>query len=323
MTMVEADIRGLVEVVCNVPEVPQRQRDEVTYLADEVLRECACTKGQDLNAFLTASQRLQRACERPDTPARDCAVDSSDWFEEVGIRDRERRDEERESRHFSAVREVSSAIEACCNAIREVVSTAETAVRCLIGPAKRIFEIIAKLGLTQLVQPAVEVVIEALRGAKATATDRNCVIASCLDKIAECAGAAAKDRPEPPVELAKHVRQTASTGNVAVEIAARIAADISVKAQIEACPEEPKPEPAPEPEQKPEPKPEPKPAPTPTTPTGEGVIPPPPELAEVKEPPPPPKKVEMLTQPASANSPAPGSGQGTDPWAMKKMGEWS
>jgi len=326
MATVEADVRGLIEVVCNNPEVPQRQRDEVNGLANELLRECACTKGQDLDAVLAASARLRETCKRPETPARDCTVERSDWFDEVGIRARELRDEELESRHFSKVREVSSAIDACCNAIREVVSAAETALRCLLGPAKRTIEIIANLGLSQLLQPAVELVIEALRCAKSTASDGNGVIATCLEKVAACVDEAAQKRPDAPVELAKEVRTNQSTGLTTVEVTARITADVQLKAQVE-CATQPEVTPSggecTNEEPKPEPQPEPKPEPKPATPTGKGVIPPPPSLATVEEPAPPPKKVEMLTQPAAAHSPAPANGQGSDPWAMKKMGEWS
>lgn len=99
----------------------------------------------------------------------------------------------------------------------------------------------------------------------------------------------------------------------------------------------PQPQPAPEPAPQPAPQPQPQPAPTPHSPVGEGVIPPPPELAEVPQPVPPQEKLEKMeantlpqgtntggsswtVTPAKQNNtetPNPGGD-----WGSKKLGEW-
>ena len=111
---------------------------------------------------------------------------------------------------------------------------------------------------------------------------------------------------------------------------------------------EPEPEPVPEPEPEPTSEPEPEPVPE------DGVIPPPPELAQVEEPAPPPEKVAHLegapTEAAQAPEPPAAADPGVEPqpeqhegqtehtaepehteqpaqdahepWAIKKTGEW-
>ena len=191
-TPVAEEVRGLVDVVKGAPEVPADKRTAVQSLARDLLRQEECTAGLDLNAFLAAGISLSAACDRPATPARTCDADVSEWFEQVGIRGRERRDEELENRHFEGVSQVGTSIEECCAAIREVVATAETAVCGILGPVKRTLELVMNFGFKQLVEPAVELAIEALSRARETAVDRNCVIADCFDAIARCVDEAAQ-----------------------------------------------------------------------------------------------------------------------------------
>ena len=378
-TPVAEEVRGLVDVVKGAPEVPADKRTAVQSLARDLLRQEECTAGLDLNAFLAAGISLSAACDRPATPARTCDADKSEWFEQVGIRGRERRDEELENRHFEGVSRVGTSIEECCAAIREVVATAETAVCGILGPVKRTLELVMNFGFKQLVEPAVELAIEALSRARETAVDRNCVIADCFDAIARCVDEAAQHRPAPPVEFAARTTpagtvrtQAASAGEAnlpGLQVSFDFGVDASINAKLDAkvdarvdlggfetgamigafgalgaaaalgaleclaasveCPTpEPAPEPAPQPEP-PAPAPEPPPAPAPPaapTPTGDGVIAPPPELAQVEEPAPPPKKIAAM-QPASVEPVEPevqvqDTPTERDPWAVKKTGEW-
>ncbi|MGX1738282.1 zinc metalloprotease [Corynebacterium flavescens] len=78
----------------------------------------------------------------------------------------------------------------------------------------------------------------------------------------------------------------------------------------EPCPEqvqEPEPQPDPEPCPEPEPRPEPAPEPKAVPPAAEGVIAPPPELAEVPEPDPPPKKLMNMPAAVEVSEPKPES----------------
>lgn len=200
---VEREVRDLVDTVSCAPEVTARQRSEVQGLAGDLLRDQACTNGLNLQLFAAAGVSLGASCERPATPARTCTADDSVWFDDVGIRGRERRDEELESRHFDRVREIGADIERCCSAISEVVSTAETAVRCLLEPVRRTLDIVLRCGITQLVQPAVDLAIEALSHAREATRDRNCVIEQCLEQIAKCVSEAAQDSPAPQVQFEK------------------------------------------------------------------------------------------------------------------------
>lgn len=198
---VEAEVRDLVDTVrCN-PEVSARQRSEVQGLAGDLLRDQARTNGLNLQVFAAAGVSLGVSYERPATPARTCTADDSAWFDEVGIRGRERRDEELECRYFDRVREVGADIERCCDAIGEVLRTAETAVRCLLAPVRRTLEVVLRCGFTQLVQPTVDLAIEALTRARDATRDRNCVIEQCLEGIAQCVDEAAQHTPAPPVQF--------------------------------------------------------------------------------------------------------------------------
>ncbi|WP_267207555.1 hypothetical protein [Corynebacterium sp. Marseille-P8863] len=97
---------------------------------------------------------------------------------------------------------------------------------------------------------------------------------------------------------------------------------------------EPEPVPEPEPEPVPEPVPEPEPAPEPEPVPEDGVIPPPPELAQVEEPAPPPEKVAHLegapTEAAQAPEPPapeppaaadPGGDSGAEPQPEQHEGQ--
>lgn len=387
MSTVETEVRDLVDVVESAPEVPERQRCAVRDLAGDVLRQATRTDGLDLTLFAAAGLSLNRSCARPETPARTCTADPSAWFDDVGIRDREHRDEELETRHFERVGELSSSIDSCVAAIDNVVTTANTAINCLLEPAKRFLEVVLRLGIRFLIEPAVDLALDALRGAQKATVDRNCVIEDCLTEIAKSVDEAAQDCPAPAVEYGGSAKQAASSAAVekvaattstsadcgcsrfeAREISTQAASagttglqvsfnfDIDAKLCVDVqgldlpAPQPPAHERAsgmlgafgaigaaaalgalecftgalecpPEPTPTPEPAPAPAPKPTPTS---EGVIPPPPELAQVEEPAPPPKKLP-LTEPAAAEAPAaqpaPES-QAHDPWAMKKTGEW-
>ena len=376
MTAVKDDVRCLLDAVDVAPEIGAGQRAAVHGLAGELLEQVATTDGLDLSAFLRAGVRLAAGSERPETPARSCSCDDSAWFDEVGIRERERRDEARETEHFNRTKEVGESIGRCGEAITEIVSTAETAVRELLAPAKRMLDIVLNCGITQLIRPAVDVVIEALRCARETASDRNCVIRECLGEVAARVDAAAAARPAPAVDFGGKERSlcdaatlpaaatassaasavaaasagSASSGSadaraglgleLSLEARLRIepstlvgtigaagagaalgALDCITSAQQECPPQEPEPAPAPPPP----PVTPPPPPPPPVTPVGEGVMAPPPELAQVEQPAPPPKKLENLgTQPAQVGGAptGPSSGVGSEPWAMKKSGEW-
>lgn len=380
MTAVKDDVRSLVDAVDVAPDVDAGQRATVHGLAGELLEQVEQTEGLDLQAFLSVGASLAAGCERPETPARNCSCDESAWFDEVGIRERERDDESRETEHFNRSREIGEGIGRCGEAITTIVSTAETAVRELLAPAKRMLDIVMNCGITQLVQQAVDVVIEALRCAGETASDRNCVIRECLGEVATKTEAAADARPAPAVEFGAEgsspcdvaTRPASATGGGAnatagveltLEATLRIepcsfigtlgaagaaaalgALECITAAQQECPPPEPVPEPTPEPEPEPAPECEPEPAPEaepapppPTTPVDDGVIAPPPELAQVEEPAPPPKKLENLgTLPAQTGGAGAETvpetvpetvtetraGAGAEPWSMKKAGEW-
>ncbi|WP_276908452.1 hypothetical protein [Corynebacterium riegelii] len=101
---------------------------------------------------------------------------------------------------------------------------------------------------------------------------------------------------------------------------------------------EPTPPPTPAPEPVPEPSPVPPPAPTPQPPVGDGVITPPPHLADVPEPTPPQEKLGMMNTQAASHSSDTGGPQETsapkpapnqphvpntdENWGSKKVGEW-
>ena len=341
MPTVQDDVRTLVEAVEVAPEVPEHQRNAVRGLAGELMSESSCINGLDLSVFAQIGLQLALSCERPDTPARTCTADNSGWFEEVGIRDRECRNEARETDHFEHVKQVGQRIGECSSAIEAIVRSADMAIRAILEPARRVFEIAQRCGITQIVEIAVEVIIEALRCATATTTDRNGVIRECLDSIAECTGEAAQTQPEPAVEKPCDTVASSSVGTVAAGV--NISVDVGLKLGVELdlaqgeveCPPEEAPKPEPEPPAKPAPKPAPTPAPTPPpppppapapTPTKDGVIAPPPELSQVQEPPPPPKKAQHVDTTAAsvggADGAQPGAQGGQDPWAMKKTGEW-
>ena len=318
MTAVKDDVQSLVDAVDVAPEVDAGQRAAVHGLAGELLEQVAQTDGLDLQAFLSVGANLTAGCERPETPARTCSCDESAWFDEVGIRKRERGDETRETEHFNRSREIGEGIGRCGEAITTIVSTAETAVCELLAPAKRMLDIVMNCGITQLVQQAVDVVIEALRCAGETASDRNCVIRECLGEVATRAEAAADARPAPALDFEAEgsspcdvaTRPAATTGGGAsatagVELtlqatlriepcssigtlgaagaaAALGALECITSAQQEGPPPEPAPEPAPAPECEPAPEPAPEcePAPEPA-----------PECEPDSAPPPPPTPV--------------------------------
>lgn len=329
MTAVQEDVRSLVDAVDVAPEVEPGQRAAVRGLAGELLEQVAQTEGLDLSAFLRVGARLSAGCDRPDTPARTCSCDDSAWFDEVGIREREHRDEARESEHFQRTREVGESIGECGEAITAVVSTAETAVRELLAPAKRMLDIVLNCGIAQLIQPAVDVVIEALRCARETASDRNCVIRECLGEVATRVDAAAVSQPPKAVDFGEKGRSlcdvatrpaaastTAGTGlgldltleaKLSIEPSALIgtlgaagagaalgALECITTAQQECPPPEP---PAPEPD--PEPEPEPEPAPPPPPPLPPPPLPPPPTPVDdgVFAPPPELSQVEEPAPP--------------------------
>ena len=257
----------------------------------------------------------------------------------MGIRERELCDETRESEHFDRAKTAGESIGQCGEAIKTIVDTAESAVRALLEPARRMLDIVLNCGIVQLIQPAVEMVIEALRSARETASDRNGVIKECLGEVATRVDTAAVEQPAPPVQFGEKghspcdvtTRPAAATSasDVSADSGARLGLDLkldlTLDAKLEAtlgieetaledCPTEPaaqpecEPEPEPEPECEPEPEPEPEcepepepPPPPPPAPADDGVIAPPPELSQVEEPAPPPKKLENLeTQPAQA-----------------------
>ena len=361
MAVVKDDVQSLVRAVDVAPEVGPAQRAAVHGLAGELLEQVAQTDGLDLSAFVAAGLKLAAGGQRPDTPARTCSCDESAWFDEVGIRERELCDETRETEHFDRAKSAGESIGQCGEAIKAIVDTAESAVRALLEPARRMLDIVLNCGIGQLIQPAVEMVIEALRSARETASDRNGVIKECLGEVATRVDTAAVEQPAPPVQFGEKghspcdvtTRPAAATSasDVSADSGARLGLDLkldlTLDAKLEAtlgieetaledCPTEPaaqpecepEPEPEPEPECEPEPEPEPPPPPPPApAPADDGVIAPPPELSQVEEPAPPPKKLENLeTQPAQAGD---GGGNDTDaggveadPWAMKKAGEW-
>lgn len=343
MTAVETDVRDIVDTVDDAPQVPPEQRQVVRCLASEILEQFAQTDGLDLAAFAAAGLRLQAGLARPETPARHCSCgcDCGAWLDETGIREHERRTEARETDHFERVAQVGSSIGECSSAIGQVVASAESAVRALLAPARRMLDAVLNCGIAQLVQPAVEVVIEALRCARETASDRNCVIKQCLEEVACRAGEASAEQPAPPADFAEwHKRidvvpaPAASTTDrrcvsVNVDINPKVclgalgvvgaAAAIGALGCITAAGCETAPAPQPEPTPAPEPAPEP-------APTADGVIAPPPELAQVDEPAPPSGKLDHLdelgTLPAQADGGAPASQPAPEPWAMKKTGQW-
>lgn len=356
MTAVRDDVQGLVHAVDAAPEVEQGQRAAVHGLAGELLEQVSQTDGLDLAAFAAAGVRLSGSCARPETPARSCTCDDSAWFDEVGIRERERLDELRESEHFARVDQVGASIGECGEAIGAIVASAESAVRAVLEPARRMLDVVLNCGVAQLVRPAVEMVIEALRTARETASDRNGVIRECLGEVASRVDAAASVQPAPPVDfggagraLRDVVTQTASAAAEAKVGGVRVAPVLMVGALgavgvvaamgalefITAAGQESEPAPAPQPEPEPAPAsvPEPVPAPVPQSPVGDGVIAPPPELSQVEQPDPPPKKLDSAgTYPAQtagtggsatgAASAGPAAAPGNDPWAVKKTGEW-
>lgn len=359
MAAVKDDVQGLVRAVDVAPEVGPSQRAAVHGLAGELLEQVAQTEGLDLSAFLAAGLRLSTGGQRPDTPARTCSCDESAWFDEVGIRERELCDETRETEHFDRAKAAGESIGQCGEAIKTIVDTAESAVRALLEPARRMLDIVLNCGIVQLIQPAVEMVIEALRTARETASDRNGVIKECLGEVATRVDTAAAEQPAAPVEFGEKrpapcdvaTRPAASTSEASAgaSSSAGLGLDLDLKlgltldAKLEAalgvdetapedCPTQPAAtpecEPEPEPECEPEPEPEPPPPPAPA-PADDGVIAPPPELSQVEEPAPPPKKLENLeTQPAQVGDTSGGGndadtgGVDADPWAMKKSGEW-
>ena len=320
-------VQDIAEAVDAAPDVPERQRDEVRGLAGDLIKEASCVDGLDLSLFAEAGLQLGCGCERPDTPARTCSADDSAWFDEVGIRSREQRDETRETEFFEQVAQVGQRIGECSSAIEQVVRSAEMAVGAVLEPARRMFDLAQRCGIKQLIEPAVEVIIEALRCAKQTTTDRNSVIANCLDVVAECVGEASAPQPAPPVEIDRAKVASSSVGtaaaglNLSVDVGLKLGLDLDVALDCDAEEAEQEcPPPAPEPEPAPEP------ASAPETPTGDGVIAPPPELSQVEEPAPPPKKLQNLdTQAASIGGDDPVAGDGAagqDPWGIKKTGEW-
>ena len=359
MAAVKDDVQSLVRAVDVAPEVGPAQRAAVHGLAGELLEQVAETDGLDLSAFLAAGLRLSAGGQRPETPARTCSCDESAWFDEVGIRERELCDETRESEHFDRAKTAGESIGQCGEAIKTIVATAESAVRALLEPARRMLDIVLNCGIVQLIQPAVEMVIEALRSARETASDRNCVIKECLGEVATRVDTAAAEQPAPPVDFGENTHspcdvstrpaaasisdeasRSASSSDSA-DLGLELTLGLTLEANLEAtldvdetaledCPTEPaatpecEPEPGPEPE--PEPECEPEPPPPPPAPADDGVIAPPPELSQVEEPTPPPKKMENLeTQPAQAGDAGDTGDTGgvdADPWAMKKSGEW-
>lgn len=349
MTAVETDVRDIVDTVDDAPQVPPEQRQVVRCLASEILEQFAQTDGLDLAAFAAAGLRLQAGLARPETPARHCTCgcDCGAWLDETGIREHERRSEARETDHFERVAQVGSSIGECSSAIGQVVASAESAVRALLAPARRMLDAVLNCGIAQLVQPAVEVVIEALRCARETASDRNCVIKQCLEEVACRAGEASAEQPAPPADFTEwHKRSdvvsapAASTTDrrcvsVNVDINPKVclgalgvvgaAAAIGALGCITAAGCETAPAPQPEPTPAPEPAPEPAPTAEPAR-TTDGVIAPPPELAQVDEPAPPSGKLDHLdelgTLPAQADGGAPASQPAPEPWAMKKTGQW-
>lgn len=198
---VEAEVRELMHTVREAPEVPAEKRNAVNCLADDLLRQEARTCGLNLDAFVAAGVSLSNSCTRPDTPVRTCSADPSAWFEEVGIRGRERLDEALENEHFSRVRDVGGNIERCCAAIGDVLETAQTAVCALLAPVKRTLELVLGMGFRQLVVPAVELAIEALAKARDATADRNCVIVQCLEEIAQCVDDAVQSGPRQGVNF--------------------------------------------------------------------------------------------------------------------------
>lgn len=314
MAAVKDDVQSLVRAVDVAPEVGPAQRAAVHGLAGELLEQVAETDGLDLSAFLAAGLRLSAGGQRPVTPARTCSCDESAWFDEVGIRERELCDETRESEHFDRAKTAGESIGQCGEAIKTIVDTAESAVRALLEPARRMLDIVLNCGIAQLIQPAVEMVIEALRSARETTSDRNCVIKECLGEVATRVDTAAAEQPAPPVDFGEKTHSpcdvstrpaAASTSDEAsrsasssagADLGLELTLGLTLEANLEAtlevdetaledCPTEPaatpecEPEPEPEPECEPEPEPEPEPECEPE---------PEPECEPEPEPPPPP-----------------------------------
>ncbi|MCZ9290746.1 hypothetical protein [Corynebacterium lehmanniae] len=302
MAAVKDDVQSLVRAVDVAPEVGPAQRAVVHGLAGELLEQVAQTDGLDLSAFLAAGLKLSAGGKRPDTPARTCSCDESAWFDEVGIRERERCDEARETEHFDRAKAAGESIGQCGEAIKTIVDTAESAVRALLEPARRMLDIVLNCGIGQLIQPAVEMVIEALRSARETASDRNGVIKECLGEVATRVDTAAVEQPAPPVQFGEKghspcdvtTRPAAATSasDVSADSGARLGLDLkldlTLDAKLEAtlgieetaledCPTEPAAQPECEPEPEPEPEPECEPEPEPE-----------PECEPEPEPPPPP-----------------------------------
>ncbi|WP_293831581.1 hypothetical protein [uncultured Corynebacterium sp.] len=299
MAAVKDDVQSLVRAVDVAPEVGPAQRAAVHGLAGELLEQVAQTDGLDLSAFVAAGLKLAAGGQRPDTPARTCSCDESAWFDEVGIRERERCDEARETEHFNRAKSAGESIGQCGEAIKTIVDTAESAVRALLEPARRMLDIVLNCGIVQLIQPAVEMVIEALRSARETASDRNGVIKECLGEVAARVDTAAAEQPAAPVEFGEKghapcdvsTRPAASTtedsasasssGGLGLDLDLKLG--LTLEANLEAtldvdetaledCPTEPaatpecEPEPEPEPDCEPEPEPECEPEPEPPPP---------------------------------------------------------
>lgn len=281
MSAVEAEVQRVMSLICAAPASPGKQA-VAQGIADDLLQQIDRLRGQNLSGFASTGAQLQgrfqlsgsgsvytgldRSKTRADGPIADFIFGEPGanpgaeerWFEELGITQREAEDASREAEHFNQIDEVGCQIQACCTTIEEVCTTGDIAMQELLSPACRMLEMIARMGFPQLTDQAIDVAIDALKQASATAKDRNCVIEDCLETIARCVEDVAEKQPQPPVEYGGSCeRESAGTAGT---------------------------EPAQTSAPKPVPKPAPEPAPVPPKPA-EPVAPPAPGPLPAPEPP--------------------------------------
>ena len=264
MSVIESEVQRVMSLICAAPAASPGKRAAAQGVANDLLRQVDRLRGQDLGEFASAGLQLQGRCTAsgsfrvghgastsgggtipgfehlnlgPHEPIAEYVFGEpgqSQWFDEVGISEREACDADREAEHFTQVDEVGEQIQACCQAIAEVCTTGDIAMQELLSPVCTMLEMIARMGFPHLTDQAIDVAIDALKQASATAKDRNCVIEECLDTIATCVEKVAEQQPQEPVEYAGG----RGGGGVGAGAAATVAAN---------APETPAPKPAPEP----------------------------------------------------------------------------
>lgn len=288
MSAVEAEVQRVMSLICAAPASPGKKA-VAQGIADDLLQQIDRLRGQNLHGFASTGAQLQgrvqlsgsgsvyTGLDRTQTRADGAIADfifgepganpgaEAQWFEELGITQREAEDADREAEHFNKVDEVGGQIQACCTTIEEVCTTGDVAMQEMLSPACRMLEMIVKFGFPQLTDQVVDVAIGALTQANATAKDRNCVIEDCLEAIAKCVEDVAGQQPASPVEYGGGCE--CESGGTAVTEPAQT------------------PPPKPVPECEPEPAPfAPEPAPKPAAPVDPPAPPPAPEPKPAPEP---------------------------------------